>query len=41
MVSSSGSVLGPSPMANTSRPAATHATVQQSWTQGRVFAPTQ
>ena len=37
----SGSMLVPSPMANASRPAATQATIQQPWTEGRAFAMTQ
>ena len=40
MVPSSGSVLDPSPIANASRPAVTHATVQLPQMHGRVFALT-
>ena len=41
MVSSSGAVMSPSPMANASRSAATQAIVQQPRTHGRGFAMTQ
>jgi len=41
MVPFSGLVLGPSPLANASRPAATQATIQQPRTHGRMFALTQ
>ena len=40
IVSSSRSVLGPSPMSTAPRPAATQAMVQQPLTQGRVFVMT-